>query len=72
MVFFAILGDPSISDWYPFTKNFSSVESILYVSNSTIFSPLDVFLGALVRRLGHEHVRRPHLGVPAAARCSGR
>jgi hypothetical protein len=47
-IFFAILGDPVTAPWYPFTKQFSSPESILYISNSVILSPLEVFLGALL------------------------
>jgi O-Antigen ligase len=42
--FFALLSDGAVSSWYPFTKNMSSHESILYVSNALILSPLEVLL----------------------------
>jgi O-antigen ligase len=43
-VFLAILGDGITSAWYPFTKGFSSPESILFVSRSLIGSPLELYL----------------------------
>jgi hypothetical protein len=48
VAFFAITGDSVTASWYPFTKNFSSTESILYVSDQLIISPLELFLGAMV------------------------
>ncbi len=47
-VFFAMVGDANTAPWYPFVKNLSSRESILYVSDQLIISPLEIFLGALV------------------------
>jgi O-antigen ligase len=43
----AMLGDASIFPSYPFTKNLSSPESILYVSDGLSLSPLDLFLASL-------------------------
>jgi O-antigen ligase len=43
--FFALLTDGAVSPWYPFTKNMSSQESVLFVSNALILSPLEVVLG---------------------------
>jgi O-antigen ligase len=48
VLFFAVLGDPQTSSWYPATKNFSSHESILYVNDRLILNPLEVCLGALL------------------------
>jgi O-antigen ligase len=44
----AMLGDAAIWPSYPFTKNLSSPESILYVANGISVSPLDLFIGALI------------------------
>ncbi len=44
VVFFTLFTDGSISPWYPFAKNLSSRESILYVSDSINISPLEVVL----------------------------
>jgi hypothetical protein len=48
VIFFAVLGDPQTSSWYPFTKNFSSRESILNLNDRVILSPLEICLGALL------------------------
>ncbi len=47
IVFFTVLGDPVTSAWYPFTKDLSSAESILFISNQVKFTPLEVCLAAL-------------------------
>jgi hypothetical protein len=44
----AMLGDAAIWPSYPFTKNLSSRESILYLADAVSVSPLDLFIGALV------------------------
>lgn len=44
IVFFGLAGDIVLLPWYPFTKNFSSSESLLYLNNSIIFSPLEVYI----------------------------
>lgn len=41
---FALVGDNVLLPWYPFNKNFSSYESILFVSKSLIFSPLETYI----------------------------
>lgn len=46
--FFALLTDGAVSPWYPFTKNMSSHESVLFVSNALILSPLEVLLALTV------------------------
>jgi hypothetical protein len=47
-IFLALCGDEVTSSWYPFTKNFSSAESVLFVSRGLIFSPLELYLVLLI------------------------
>jgi O-Antigen ligase len=42
LVFLTMVGDAVTMPWWPFTKNMSSHESILYVSNGLILNPLEV------------------------------
>ncbi len=44
VLFFALTGDGILVPWYPFIKNFSSAESIFYLNDSLIFSPLETYL----------------------------
>ena len=46
--FFALLTDGAVSPWYPFTKNMSSHESVLFLGNALILSPLEVLLALTV------------------------
>jgi O-Antigen ligase len=48
VVFFAVLGDPVTAPWYPFTKDLSSHESILFISDGLKFYPLELCLVALL------------------------
>jgi hypothetical protein len=59
IVFLSLYGDIAIAPWYPFNKNFSSLESLFFLNKSLIFSPLEVMLvvttlvwllGGLLRR----------------------
>jgi O-antigen ligase len=43
--FFVLFSDASISPWFPFAKNLSSRESVLYLSDGLTISPLEVLLG---------------------------
>ncbi len=43
-VFFALVGDSITVSWFPFAKNFSSHESLLYLSNSLTVTPLEITL----------------------------
>ncbi|MCX6054732.1 MAG: O-antigen ligase domain-containing protein [Chloroflexi bacterium] len=47
-VFFSISGDMVLIPWYPFNKNFSSVESIFFINSSLKFSALELYLVILV------------------------
>ena len=44
IMFFTLIGDNASAAWYPFAKNMSSTESIFYLDDSVIISPLEVFL----------------------------
>jgi len=44
IVFFAFLTDGSISGWYPFTVYLSNHQSILFVHDALVFSPLELLL----------------------------
>lgn len=56
IVFLTLIGDAVTSSWWPFTKNMSSKESILYISDQLILSPLELLLAVtllawLLRRI---------------------
>ena len=44
VVFFSLVGDKGLLPTYPFQLNFSSQESLLFVHNRLIFSPLELYL----------------------------
>jgi O-antigen ligase len=44
ILFYSLLADTGLMFWFPFTKNFSSRESLMFVSDAIIFSPLEVFI----------------------------
>ena len=48
VVFFALAGDLDLMYWYPFEKNFSSAESIFYVNDKIIISPLESYIGFII------------------------
>ncbi len=39
---FSLVGDSLLTPWYPFVKNLSSAESLLYVGRATSFSPAEI------------------------------
>jgi hypothetical protein len=45
LIFFCLIGDIQLAPWYPFTKNFSSAESLLYLNDALIISPLESYIG---------------------------
>jgi hypothetical protein len=47
LVLLTVIGDDSSAPWYPFAKNLSSGESILFLSNSVKVSPLEVCLAGV-------------------------
>ncbi len=59
VTFFALAGDTLLIYWYPFAKNFSSSESVLYLHDSLIVSPLETYLGLIILSwLGRETLQR--------------
>ena len=44
VAFFMLFTDASISPWFPFAKNLSSRESMLFVADAVILSPLELIL----------------------------
>jgi len=44
---FGLAGDGVLTPWFPFIKNFSSRESILFIHDSAIISPLEVYIAAI-------------------------
>lgn len=40
----ALAGDAILTPWFPFVKNLSSAESLLYVGRATSFSPAEIFI----------------------------
>jgi hypothetical protein len=44
VAFFTLFTDGAVTSWFPFAKNMSSRESILYVGDSFIVTPLEVIL----------------------------
>lgn len=41
-----LMGDMALLPWYPFTKNLSSYESLLFLSNAAIISPAEAYMAA--------------------------
>ncbi len=44
IIFFAVLGDNILIPWYPFVKNLSSLESVLFLNNRIIISPFEIYM----------------------------
>lgn len=44
ILFFSLAGDSVLLYWYPFTKNLSSAESLMYLSNALIVNPAEIFM----------------------------
>lgn len=73
ILFFALAGDGLLLYQYPFVKNFSSPESILYVSDALVISPVEVYMvvtllswfGRIIFRRRIPFYRSPLLGPMA-------
>ncbi|MCA9936602.1 MAG: O-antigen ligase family protein [Anaerolineales bacterium] len=56
---FGLMGDNVLDPWFPFIKNFSSGESLLYLNDALIFSPLELYIVlTYVAWLGRMALRR--------------
>lgn len=59
MVGFALVSDRALMSWYPFVKNFSSAESIFFVHDALIISPLESYIAfTFISWLGRGAVQR--------------
>lgn len=59
ILFLTLIGDARLTFWFPFVKNLSSSESLMFLHNAVIISPLEVyFLLTLVSWLGRSAMRR--------------
>ncbi len=41
----ALIADRSLLEWYPFVKNLSSVESLFFLHDAVIISPVEIYIG---------------------------
>ncbi|MCP5099988.1 MAG: O-antigen ligase family protein [Chloroflexi bacterium] len=58
-LFFALAGDSVMTYWYPFVKNLSSMESLLFVHSALILSPAEIYIGVtLLSWLGRSAMQR--------------
>lgn len=56
---FGLMGDGVLTPWFPFVKNFSSAESLLFVNNALIINPLETYvLVTYISWLGRSAMRR--------------
>jgi hypothetical protein len=54
-----LVGDAALNYWYPFVKNFSSAESLLYLNGSLIISPAETYIAlTLLSWLGRGVIQR--------------
>jgi len=73
ITFFGLLADDVNTPWWPFLKNGSSAESVLYIHDSVVFSPMEGYLVTTILAVGiHVTLRRltvvrPVLIVPLSA-----
>lgn len=59
IVGFSLAGDMILSPWFPFVKNLSSAESLLYIGRATSFSPAELFIAlTFVSWLGRAAMQR--------------
>jgi hypothetical protein len=47
-VFFTLVGDSSTAPWWPFIKNLSSRESLMYVADGLSINPLEIVLASTI------------------------
>lgn len=74
IVFFGLVGDAETSTWFPFVKNLSSRESLLFLSDKLPLSPLEILVTMTVvfwliehfNTPGHKMVRGPLFAALAA------
>ncbi|MFN8502633.1 O-antigen ligase family protein [Kouleothrix sp.] len=63
LVGFGLAGDMLLTPWFPFVKNLSSAESLLYIGRATSFSPAEIFIGlTFISWLGRAAMQRKFKG----------
>lgn len=63
LIGFGLAGDMILSPWFPFVKNLSSAESLLFFGRATSFSPAEIFLAlTFVSWLGRAAMQRKFKG----------
>jgi hypothetical protein len=67
LLFFTLAADPVLAPWYPMTKGFSSIESIFFVSDLAIVSPLESLLLVAFGVWTIDAGRTRRLGLPRSA-----
>ena len=62
-----LVGDSLLDPWYPFVKNLSSAESLLYLGRATSFSPAEIYMAlTLIAWLGRAAMQRKLKGYRGA------
>jgi len=67
ILFLALVSDGVLVPWFPFLKNLSSAESLLYLGDALIFSPLELYLGLTLLSWGARFFARRQVRVRAGA-----
>ena len=67
MVLLTLVADPVLAPWFPIVKGFSSRESILYVADWLVVSPLEVLILIALAVWAADAIRTRRLGVPPSA-----
>jgi hypothetical protein len=59
ILFWGLMGDAALTPWFPFVKNMSSRESLLFLNDALIISPMETYMGlALLSWLGRFLAKR--------------
>jgi len=61
ILFLTLVADGLLVPWFPFAKNLSSRESLLYLNDALIFSPLELYLALTALVWGAQHFARRRL-----------
>ncbi len=61
VLFFTLVGDAVLLPWYPFVKGFSSRESLSFVHDALIISPLEIYIALIAISWAVRQVRQSGL-----------
>src|SRR5262249_10191276 len=67
VLFLTLVADPIIAPWFPVTSGFSARESILFVADWLIISPLECLLLVAFGRWAFDTLRTRRMDVPHSA-----